>query len=96
MVAHPGKPVRAARLRPLGQPRPLAVRADADGRPLAVGQGRAALPVAAIRDQWRVDEGWWREGREIRRRYYQVVLADGRCLTLFQDLLTGEWRRQGD
>ena len=54
------------------------------------------LAVAAVAETWRVDEGWWRpttgDGqRGISRLYFEVVLEEGRALTLFQDLLGEGW-----
>ncbi|MCA1597307.1 MAG: hypothetical protein LC772_12910 [Chloroflexi bacterium] len=54
--------------------------------------GQGSLEVTAIRDRWRVDDEWWRQ--PISRLYFQLVLGDGRCDTLYQDLLTEEWYRQ--
>ena len=51
----------------------MAVSTDAAGLPVAVG-GRA---VEHLRDEWRVEEGWWTR-RPVRRAYFDLVLADGR------------------
>jgi hypothetical protein len=78
-------------LRALGLPRPVAVRTGPRGdRPVAV-DGR---PVEAVREEWRVEEGWWSE-RPVRRRYLEVVLEGGRLAVLFEDLLQpGTWFAQ--
>lgn len=77
------KPLRAL------QPRPTRVDVDADGVPVRV-EGCA---VASVREEWRVEEGWW--DRPVRRRYFEVVLDDGSLLVLFEDRLQpGTWRRQ--
>jgi hypothetical protein len=39
-----------------------------------------------------VEEGWW-TGRPVRRRYFDVVLADGRNAIVFCDR-TGRWFTQ--
>ena len=65
------------------------MQADPDGVPRAVG-GRA---VAVLRDEWRVDEGWW-SGHRLRRRYFDLVLADGRNVVVFCDLESGRWYGQ--
>jgi hypothetical protein len=80
-----------SQLRPLSAPRPLRVDPDDEGSPQAVYSKRR-LPVASVCDQWRVDDEWWRS--EVSRSYYQTVLEDGRCVTVFQDLLTRRWFRQ--
>lgn len=67
---------------------------DRHGVPRTVAFDRRARRVIAVLDGWRVDEGWWRT--PLSRRYVRVMLADGACLTLCQDLLTGQWYRQPD
>jgi len=85
-------PVSSRQLRPLNVPRRVRVEArrasGEEERPVAV-YTRRRLEVTAIRDQWRIDDEWWR--REISRCYFQAVLEDGRCVTVFQDLLTRQW-----
>jgi hypothetical protein len=76
-------------LRAVGAPRPVAVRADRAGVPRAV-RGR---PVEAVRDDWRVDEGWWTSSR-VRRRYFDVLLAGGRAEVVFRDEASGRWYAQ--
>lgn len=73
----------------LGAPRSVRVAADGAGLPRSL-DGR---PVASVRDEWRVDEGWW-TGRAVRRRYFDVVLADGRNTVVFLDHRTGRWFTQ--
>ena len=51
------------------------------------------LQVVSIDSMWKIDEEWWRE-KPIVRMYYQVTSEDGRRITLFQDLTTGEWYQQ--
>lgn len=72
--------------RPLGRPRPVAVRSDARSVPLAVGRSR----VAAVREDWVVEDRWW-TGRPLRRRYFELVLLDGRNAVVFHDLASGRW-----
>ena len=48
--------------------------------------------VAAVRETWRIDDEWWR--RPISRLYYEVVLENGRILTLYLDLNEGGWWMQ--
>jgi len=73
----------------LGAPRSVRVAADGAGLPRSL-DGRQ---VASVRDEWRVDEGWW-TGRAVRRRYFDVVLADGRNTVVFLDRHTGRWFTQ--
>ena len=68
-------------LRVLATPRPVPVELDDDAVPVLVG-GRA---VEAVREEWRVEEGWWTDA-PVRRRYLELVLEGGRVATVFQDL----------
>ena len=72
--------------RRLGVPRPAPVGTGARGEPVAVG----STPVEAVREEWVVEDRWW-TGRPLRRRYLELVLADGRDVVVFRDLLTGGW-----
>ncbi len=45
--------------------------------------------VACIREIWRIDDEWWR--RPISRLYHQVVLENGKMMTLYRDLVEGGW-----
>ena len=88
MVAHSrgeGAPRSARRL---NEPRPTLVAA-VDGVPAAVGR----VPVARVREEWRVSERWW-TGRPVRRRYFDVVLETGENTVVFLDEVTGRWFRQ--
>jgi hypothetical protein len=76
-------------VRRIGLPSQIAVRTGPDGAPADVS-GR---PVASVRDEWRVDEGWW-SGHRLRRDYFDVVLDDGRDVVVFRDLKDGRWYGQ--
>ncbi len=71
------------------QPKPVRVRAGEQGRPLAIG-GRA---VEAVRESWLVEDRWWTP-EPVRRRYWEVVTADGRDLVVYRDLVSGGWFSQ--
>ena len=75
--------------RRLGLPREVAVSTDTSGRPLAV----AGRQVEHLRDQWRVEEGWWTR-RPVRRVYFDLVLAGGRQTVVFCDRRRGRWYSQ--
>jgi hypothetical protein len=75
--------------RRLAPPKPVRVRADDGGRPQQIG-GRA---VEAVRESWLVEDRWWTEA-PLRRRYWEVVTADGRDLVVFRDLEAGRWFAQ--
>ena len=75
--------------RRLGTPRPVRVRAQEGGRPSAI-EGRA---VEAVRESWLVEDRWWTDA-PLRRRYWEVVTADGRNLVVYRDLEGGGWFAQ--
>ncbi|HEX6032038.1 MAG TPA: hypothetical protein VFY90_11460 [Tepidiformaceae bacterium] len=85
-------PSNSSDLRPLNQPDPLAVEADARGVPKAVLYKGVFRPVASITDTWRIDDEWWRD--EIARRYFAVELQGGRRITVYHDLVHDFWYAQ--
>ena len=60
---------------------------------LANGQMGAWQDVKLARGVWRLDQHWWR-GEPVRRDYYRVAPEDGPQMTLYHDLVSGEWFRQ--
>jgi hypothetical protein len=73
----------------LARPREARVREAAQGRPGAI-DGRA---VEAVRESWLVEDRWWTP-KPVRRRYWEVVTADGRNLVVYRDLVAGGWYAQ--
>jgi hypothetical protein len=68
-------------------PEPVRVEADADGVPAAVD----SVAVDAIREEWLVEDRWWTP-QPLRRRYFELVLADGRNLVVFREQAdAGRW-----
>ena len=59
-------------------PRPVRVDAGSDGVPSAV----ESVAVDAVREEWLVEDRWWTP-RPLRRRYFELVLADGRNVVVF-------------
>jgi hypothetical protein len=77
-------------LKRLSTPRAIAVSAAAGGLPAAVG-GSA---VDAVVEDWVVEDRWW-TGKPLRRRYFELVLANGRNVVVFRDLSErGRWYAQ--
>ena len=77
-------------MRRLGTPRAATVRASDGGVPVAVGR----TAVEAVAEEWVVEDRWW-TGRPLRRRYFELVLADGRNAVVFRDLREqGRWYAQ--
>jgi KaiC/GvpD/RAD55 family RecA-like ATPase len=70
-------------------PRPVAVEVGSDGAPDAVG----GFAVEAIREEWVVEDRWWTP-HPLRRHYFELVLADGRDVSVFRDGREGRWYRQ--
>jgi hypothetical protein len=75
--------------RRLATPRPVRVRSGEGGRPVTV-EGRA---VEAVRESWLVEDRWWTDA-PLRRRYWEVVCADGRDLVVYRELEGGGWFTQ--
>jgi hypothetical protein len=73
----------------LAKPRTVRVREGGQGRPQAV-DGRA---VEAVRESWLVEDRWWTPV-PVRRRYWEVVTADGRNVVVYRDLVEGGWFAQ--
>ena len=75
-------------IRQLYAPRRVVVKADSEGVPLAI----EGVDVAAIREEWVVEDRWWTL-RRLWRHYFELVLADGRDLVVFRSS-SGRWFRQ--
>jgi hypothetical protein len=69
-------------------PRRAAVRAGPGGRPCAL----AGVAVEAVREEWLIEDRWWTPS-PLRRHYFELVLADGRNVTVFRSG-SGRWYRQ--
>jgi hypothetical protein len=76
-------------MRRLGTPRPAEVLAGPDGAPVGLGSER----VESVSEEWVVEDLWWR-GRPLLRRYFELVLEDGRNAVVFKDLVSGRWFSQ--
>jgi hypothetical protein len=76
-------------MRRLGVPRAASVNADARGLPVTLGRSQ----VESVAEEWVVEDRWW-TGRPVRRRYFEVVLSEGRNVVLFRDLGSGRWFTQ--
>jgi hypothetical protein len=77
---------RAARR--LNEPRPVQVVVEG-GNPAAIDGAR----VLQVREEWRVVDRWWTD-TPVRRRYFDVVLANGENVAVFEDEEGGDWFRQ--
>ena len=73
------------------EPEPIEV-VLVDGHPSSVKLKRKLQKVKEVDNLWRIDDGWWR--KPVARLYYSLALESGSRITLFQDLLSGQWYRQ--
>jgi hypothetical protein len=62
------------------RPQPVLVTTGAAGEPAAVD----SVAVEAVREEWLVEDRWW-TSKPLRRRYFELVLADGRNVVVFQE-----------
>ena len=56
--------------------------------------GRRWRPVEQVVDLWEIETEWWTP-QPVNRRYWRLALTDGGLLTVYRDLATGQWFRQG-
>jgi hypothetical protein len=70
-------------------PRPVKVETASGGQPATVD----SVAVDAVREEWLVEDRWW-TSEPLRRHYLEVVLRNGRCVVVFQDLVSGRWYEQ--
>ena len=63
------------------RPQPARVGTGAGDEPAAVD----SVAVEAVREEWLVEDRWWTP-KPVRRRYFELVLADGRNVVVFQEV----------
>lgn len=80
----------------LNEPKLLPVRADDQGMPIRVFDGKQWLNVVRLQDRWVVGpEGWWRPPDQQHHRMYHVVEIEGGSVwTIFEDRIRSQWYRQ--
>jgi hypothetical protein len=76
-------------MRRLSQPKRVEVELGVNGLPSAVRRSA----VHSVLEDWVVEDRWW-TGRPLRRRYFELVLADGANVVVFRDLERGRWFTQ--
>jgi hypothetical protein len=81
-------------LRALGTPREVEVASDAAGTPVAVTLAGRRRRVAAVRDDWLVQDLWW-TGRPVDRHYFELVLDPGRHIVAYRETAGGAWFAYG-
>ena len=102
MVPPARTPLRADRLRPLNAPVRVEITVNGNGVPVTIHRTESTttpsdsptvrLSIESVLDQWQLDDEWWRQ--RISRRYVEVMVAGGKRMLLFEDLVTGEWFEQ--
>ena len=75
-------------IRRLYAPRRVEVEVGPEGVPLRVG----AVAVAAVREEWLVEDRWWTL-RRLWRHYFELALVDGSDTVVFR-AGGGRWYRQ--
>ena len=93
MLSPSGGAKRPRTLRRLNTPRPVEVRAGVVGVPSALLHNRRWLQVVEVLDRYRTDDRWW-TAEPIARSYYELLLEDGRSVTLFRDEMKDSWWEQ--
>jgi hypothetical protein len=85
MSGRPGSDGRSTSRR-LYRPWRVEVSAGRDGAPREL----AGVEVESVREEWRVEDRWWAPG-PVHRRYFELVLADGRDAVVFREGGGGRW-----
>lgn len=73
----------------LYEPRSVDVASDSRDAPIQVD----GIDVVQVREEWIVEDGWW-TAAPISRWYFEVVLIDGRDLTVFRAFPSARWFAQ--
>lgn len=84
MTGRAGQPLRR-----LGMPQAVAVAVGHRGVPAAI----RSVAVDAVAEEWVVEDRWWTD-EPLRRRYFELVLVDGRNVVVFRDATGGGWWAQ--
>lgn len=93
MVSNSRRPSDTRRIRRLKPPQSVEVQAHGDGIPHRLRLSDAWRDLTLVRRPWRVDAHWWRS-QPLSRTYYRIAAEDGPPLTVYRDLISGEWFRQ--
>jgi hypothetical protein len=72
--------------RRLYAPRAAQVRTGEAGVPVSV----ESVAVETVREEWLVEDRWWTP-QPLRRRYFELVLADGRDVVVFEAEDSSSW-----
>ena len=90
MLTTPGGTGGPDTVRRLNVPQPQRVEAGSDGTPRRVyHRGRWRL-VVQVRERYRTNDRWWTDA-PVSRDYFELLLDDGRPITIYRDRLEGHW-----
>jgi hypothetical protein len=62
------------------RPQAVRVKTGAGGEPAGID----SVAVEAVREEWLVEDRWWTP-KPLQRRYFELVLADGRNVVVFRE-----------
>ena len=92
MVKNTGAQTGPGALRSLNLPSDVQVEVEGNSPVRVVLRGQW-LVIDEVADRWLIDDEWWRE-QPISRMYFECLLADGRRVILFYDLVSDRWHHQ--
>lgn len=93
MLTSSGGTSRPDTVRRLNAPVTTLVETDATGSPNRVHHRGQWHCVTEIRQHYRTDDRWWTDD-PIARDYFDMLLDDGRSLTVFHDRICRRWYTQ--
>ena len=93
MVKNTRTKVRSHPLYPLNAPHRVNVELMSKNTPGYLYLGGKWIRVCEIIDRWRIYDEWWRV-ESIEREYILLLLEEGKIVTVYCNLINGEWWRQ--
>jgi hypothetical protein len=66
---------------------------SSSGALVALRRNSGWQAVIELLDRYRTDDRWWAE-QPVSRTYYELLLEDGRTVTVFRDEIAGSWWEQ--
>lgn len=81
---------RVSVVRRLSAPRQLRIEADGYGTPRRLYHRGLWRVVAQVQDRWRTEDRWWTD-EPVSREYFDLLLEDGRPMTVYFDRLSQRW-----
>ena len=93
MVANTRGTPDTRRIRRLKAPKPLEVSENDARQPERLRFDGGWQCVGLIRRPWRIDQHWW-QSSPVSRLYFRLAPGDGPPLTVYRDLVDGQWRQQ--